>query len=123
MKYSLKNIVSLYIKQYIQFVKEKNLDKVSKDDLYELFTYGVRTIYEIPYFNTNFYVDRYGEECMKYLKKAKGIPKKSKRLSITDKFEIVSMCNSYFLAVGLVSEDKEKVAKRGVVVDGNKESL
>lgn len=120
MVYSIKGIVEKYVKEFIKFIEINNLSDVGGEDLSELFSYGVRVIYDIPYFKHNFYVDRYGDNCVKFLKKVKGVPKKSKRLSIEDKVNIVTMCNSYFLAVEILGENK---GLKGCVNDGDKESL
>lgn len=102
MMYNLKKVVSIYVKRYYEYLKKVNLLNECSEALYDLFSYTIKNIYALPACESNYFIDQYGEDCINYLKKSKGVPKRVKRLSVNDRLSIVTMCNSYFVAVKVV---------------------
>ena len=117
MVYSLDKVALHYVKQYSEFVKEKKLDN-SMENLYDLFSYSLKVIHLIPASEESFLIDMHGQDCILYLKKTKGVPKKFSKIGISGRVSIVTTSLSYFVAVGVVSN-----IDKGVEVLNDKESF
>lgn len=116
MIYNLKQVTGEYVKGYLGFIKKKNFVNVSSEDLYDLFSYSIETIYGLPAAESSEYIKLYGEECIYHLKRLKNVPKRVKRLGLNDRVSVVSMCKSYFVAADVLADE------RGCIYE-NKESF
>ena len=106
MIYNLKKVTGAYVKGFWHYVIDKKLDTSKREDLYDLFSYCIKTIHSLPAPERNYFTEQYGDECIQALKKLKGVPKKIEKLGLNDRLSIVTMCKSYFVAVGLLNEKK-----------------
>lgn len=101
-KYNLFIVARLYLKGYYQFlIKNTNIRKSS--DAYTLFMYSVKRLYELESVEYNDSVDKYGEECVKYLDKIPETPKNKKKVSFEDRVRIVSICEGYAKATNILT--------------------
>lgn len=117
MVYNIEKVAFAYVKQFSKFVDEKKLGR-EMEGLYDLFSYCLKMIHYIPACEEGFLIDMYASDCISYLKKTKGVPKKFKKLGVSSRISIVTMSVSCFVAVGVVSN-----LDRGVDVFNDKESF
>lgn len=115
MIYNLKTVTGHYVNGYYQFLDKNKLLNEEKEDLFNLFSYCLKHIYGLPSSEKNYFIDMYGAECIKRLKKLKGVPKKVEKIATAERVSIVTMCNNYFVAVELKSE--------GLKLNGCKEQV
>lgn len=106
MVYNLKKVTNAYVKGFYLYINKKKLNTACADSLYDLFSYSLKSIYGLPPSEKGYYIDMYSESCIDFLKKLKGVPKKVERLGMTERLSIVSMCQSYFVAVDFVHLNK-----------------
>ena len=101
-RYNIFIISRLYLKRYYNFlIKETKIRKSS--DAYTLFVYSVKRLHgleSVEYCNA---IDRYGSQCIKYLEGTPDTPKNRKRLPFEDRVRIVSVCEGYAQATGILS--------------------
>lgn len=102
MIYNLRKVTSDYVKGFLEFVRQKNFIDVDTKSLYELFSYSLETIYNLPAAEMNEYIQLYGGECIAHLKKLKNVPKRISRLGMNDRVSVVTMCKSYFVAADVL---------------------
>lgn len=108
MKYSLKNVAGSYIKGFNGFVEKNKLIDASKSELYDLFSFSIKSIYRLASSESNYYIDMYGNDCITSLLKIKGVPKKINKLDINTRLDVVLMCQNYYVALGHLSENRLK---------------
>lgn len=106
MIYNLRKVTGDYVKGFLEFVRQKNFIDVDTKSLYELFSYSLETIYNLPAAEMNEYIQLYGGECTAYLKKLKNVPKRISKLGMSDRVAVVTMCKSYFVAADALVEGK-----------------
>ena len=125
MVYNLKKITEIYVRGFFDYIKLRKLSLDNIEALYDLFSYSIKVIHELPPCERNYYTENYGDDCISYLKKLKYTPKRVSKLSMTDKINIVMMCNSYFVGVALVDVNNKDELNDGEVdvLDGFKESF
>ena len=102
MVYNIEKVALAYVKQFSRFVKEKDLG-TDMNSLYDLLSYSLKVIHLFPAREEGILIDMYSDECIKYLKKTKNVPKKFKKLGTSGRVSIVTLTLSYFVAVGVVS--------------------
>ena len=104
--YDLKRVTKAYVSGFYKYINFKKLNDASASGLYDLFSYSLKNIYGLPPSEKGYYIDMYGDSCIDYLKKLKGVPKRVDRLGSTERLSIVTMCQSYFVAVDYVHFNK-----------------
>ena len=109
MIYNLKNVSTAYVKRFIDYTDGRGISAVGSKKLSELLCYSISRIFGLPYYRNNFYIEKYGADCISYLKKLRGVPKSGKRLCTQDKISILELCNGYYVAVDVLSLNKERV--------------
>lgn len=108
MFYDLKRVTTAYVRGFCDFVKKHKIGDENQEDLYDLFMFCLKGIHGLPCCEQNYYIDVYGVECINFLRKVRGVPKKIEKLDTNDRISIVSMCGSYFVAVRVVNAEKMK---------------
>lgn len=106
MRYDLKNVAGAYIKGFNSFVEKNKLNDVSNSELYDLFSFSIKSIYRLASSESNYYIDMYGGDCIAFLLKVKGVPKKISNLSINTRLDVVLMCQNYYVTLGYLTENK-----------------
>lgn len=107
MIYNLKKVTGVYVKGYYNFLIDKKIENENMEELYDLFSFSIKNIYELPSSERNFFTDTYGDECIKHLRKLRGVPKKIGKLDTNSRLSIVTMCKSYYVAVWLLRNNKK----------------
>ena len=120
MIYDLKKVTGIYVKGFCDFIEKNKLGNEDMQGLYDLFSYAIKGIHGLPCSERNYFTDVYGDDCIKHLKKLRGVPKKVSKLDTNDRIAIVTMCKSYFVAILVLNDEKEKGL---TVLNGCKESL
>lgn len=120
MIYNLKKVTGAYVRRFCDYIQVRNFDLQNMSQLYDLFSYSLKCIYGFPPTENNFYIEQYGENCISYLKKTKGVPRASSRLSVEDRLSIIRMGIYYFVAVGMLNEESTKYNKMYVQVVGER---
>lgn len=105
--YDLKKVMSIYVKGYMSFVKERDVPDENREELYDLFSYSLKKLYEFAPVEDNSLINRYSKSCIAYLRKLKGVPKRYSKLDMSVRVSIISMCQSYFVASGLLFDNVE----------------
>jgi hypothetical protein len=108
MKYSLKNIAGSYIKEFNNFIEKNKIVDASNSELYDLFSFSIKSIYGLASSESNYYIDMYGSDCITSLLKIKGVPKKIGKLDINTRLDVVLMCQNYYVALGHLFENRLK---------------
>ena len=108
MIYNLKKVTGIYVKGFCSYMENQKIHNENKEELYDLFSYCIKNIHGLPACEHNYFTEQYGEDCIKYLKKLKGVPKKINKLGANDRISIVFMCKSYLAAIDLISRSKEE---------------
>lgn len=106
MVYNLKKVTSTYVKGFYNYLDDRKLLNENMEDLFDLFSYSIKNIYGLPSSERNYFIDTYSEDCIEYLRKLRGVPKKVSKLDTNTRLSIVTMCKSYFVAVGFLSDKK-----------------
>lgn len=113
MIYNLKRVTGAYVKGFCNYVKDRKLLSESNEEMYDLFSYAIKVIHGLPACEHNYFTEQYGDDCISYLKKVRGVPRKIDKLGINDRISIVTMCKNYYAAVSLLADSKDN--KREVV--------
>ena len=121
MVYNVKKVSLSYVKRFSNYVKERKLG-TDLEGLYDLFAYSLKVINRFPARESNYYIEKYGGDCINYLMKTKSVPKKPEKLGTSDRVGIITLSLSYFVAVG-VSSGINNINKGDELTDGFKESL
>lgn len=101
-RYNLFIISRLYLKNYYKFIID-NTNIVKSSDAYLLFMYSVKKMYGLESIEFCDAISKYGEECIKYLEATPDTPKNKKRISFEDKIRVVSVCEGYAQATGILT--------------------
>ena len=113
-RYNIFIISRLYLKRYYNFlIKETKIRKSS--DAYTLFIYSVKKLYGLESVEYCRAIDKYGDGCVKYLEATPDTPQNRKKLSFEDRVRIVSVCEGYAQATGILSY---KYIKNGRLEEG-----
>ncbi len=103
-KYNIFIISRLYLKNYYRYlIVETNIRKSS--DAYDLFIYCMKKIYGLDVIEYNSAIEKYGDECIEVLKSTEDTPKDVKDLSFEDRVRVVSVCEGYAKAIGLLTTE------------------
>ena len=103
-KYNIFIISRLYLKNYYRYlIVETNIRKSS--DAYDLFIYCMKKIYGLDVIEYNSAIEKYGNECIEVLKSTEDTPKDVKDLSFEDRVRVVSVCEGYAKAIGLLTTE------------------
>lgn len=103
-KYNIFIISRLYLKNYYKYlVNDTNVRK--SDDAYSLFMYSIKKLYELDVIEYNSAIEKYGKECIEVLRNTPDTPKGKdlKSISFEDRIRIVSICEGYAKALGLLT--------------------
>lgn len=106
MRYDLKRVAGNYVRGFNAFIEKYKLTDVSNSDLYDLFSYSIKSIYGLASSENNYYIDMYSDDCISYLLKLKGVPKKLGNISINVRLDVVLMCQNYYVALGYLCENR-----------------
>ena len=110
MIYKLKNVAYRYVKGFMGFIKNnQELIYEDSDDLYELFSICLESIYGIKNSDNsdlNYLVLEYSNKLIEVMSNLKGVPKKPCKISFENRFNVVLFSKMYFLAVFKLSETK-----------------
>lgn len=109
MIYNLKRVTGVYVKGFYKYLTDRKLENENREEIYDLFSFAIKNIYGLPSSERNYFIDVYGGDCISYLMKLKGVPKKISKLDINDRLAIVTMCKNYYVAVGLLSDKKKSI--------------
>lgn len=118
MVYNVKKVSLNYVKRFSDYVKERKLG-TDMEELYDLFSYSLKVINLFQTKESSYYIEKYGNDCVNYLMKTKGVPKKSNKLGTSDRAGIITLSLSYFVAVGISSD----INKGDELTDEFKESF
>ena len=103
-KYNIFIISRLYLKNYYKYLITKtNIRKSS--DAYELFMYCMKKIYGLDVIEYNSAIEKYGDECIAILKNTEDTPRDVKDISFEDSVRIISVCEGYAKAIGLLTTE------------------
>ena len=105
-KYNIFIISRLYLKKYHKFLIN-NTDIESTEDAYSLFIYSMKKIYGLDTIEFSSCIMKYGEDCIKFIRETKDAPdaKDLNCMSFEDKVRVVSVCEGYAQAIGILSEE------------------
>ena len=100
MKGNISDISRNYAKGFVNFLVEQEIES-KKGSAYELFVYSIYSIYGKPYIKKyNSLITRFGKDCIGYLKKIDGVPKRIGNLFSFEKEDIVN-CSCVYALVAL----------------------
>lgn len=99
-------ISRLYLKNFYKFLIQKT-DINNAEDAFSLFMYSMKKIYSLDTFEYSLSIEKYGDECIKILKSTKGTPtdKDIRNISFEDRVRVVSVCEGYASAIGLLTAE------------------
>lgn len=101
-RYNIFVISRLYLKRYYSFlIKKTKVDKTS--DAYTLFLYSIKKLHGLEPVEYSETIDRYGNECVKYLNSTPNTPKNKSKLSYEDRVKITSVCEGYAQITGILT--------------------
>lgn len=100
-KYNIFEVSSRYCRSYYKFLT-RNTKVRSSREAKELFLYGMKKICNLDNSEWNKSIDRYGEDCINYLRGMEIIPR-IEELSFEDRVKVVSVCEMYMDVTGLIS--------------------
>lgn len=103
-KYNIFIISRLYLKSYYKFlITNTNIKKT--EDAYSLFMYSMKKLYGLETYEYSSCIERYGDECIKFLNSTLDTPKVKNKIPYEDKVKIVSVCEGYAKAVGILTKE------------------
>lgn len=102
MKYNILDVAKLYVKGFTCFISDAKIHNI--EDCYDLFSYTLKSIYNLETCEFSRTIERLGGKCIKYLSSIKGTPRKIKGMSLKDRISVVEFTISYYVAVDLIAE-------------------
>jgi hypothetical protein len=106
-KYNIFIISRLYLKNYYKYLISKT-DIQKSSEAYDLFMYCMKKIYKLDAVEYSSVIDKYSTECIKELKCTKGTPRNIDILSFEDRVRVISVCEGYAKAIGLLTTETIK---------------
>lgn len=103
-KYNIFIISRLYLKNYYKYLISKT-DIQKSSEAYNLFMYCMKKIYKLDAVEYSTVIDKYSDECINELKSTKGTPKDIDIISFEDKVRVISVCEGYAKAIGLLTTE------------------
>lgn len=100
-KYNLFDISSRYCKSFYKFIIKDTRVRSSKEAI-ELFSWSMKKIFGFDATESNKSIDKYGLECIEFLKKVDGVPDPDK-LSNEDRVRLINVCSVYMEVTKQVS--------------------
>ena len=101
-RYNIFIISRLYLKRYYKFLVNETTVRKS-DDAQKLFLYSMKKIYGLDTTEFGDVISKYSDKCIEYLKDTPNTPKDKSRVSFEDRVRIVSVCEGYIYASGLLT--------------------
>lgn len=95
--YNIHEISILYVKGFYKFLNRYRIE-LSRDSAYDLFKYSMKQLCDLEATEYNLEIRKYGDKCIRYLKKLKGTPSELQVLSLEDRINLVGCCGVYFVA-------------------------
>lgn len=103
-KYNIFIISRLYLKSYYKFLIT-NTDITKTEDAYSLFMYSMKKLYGLEVFEYSSCIEKYGNECIEFLNSLPDTPRVKNKVPYEDKVKIVSVCEGYAQAVGILTRE------------------
>lgn len=113
-KYNMFIISRLYLKSFYKFLVEKTNIRSSKES-YNLFMYSIKKLYDLETVEYSESINKYGKDCIKYLSNTSGTPNNKENISYEDRVRLVSVCEGYVQATGLLTYN---TIKNGRIKEG-----
>lgn len=101
-KYNIFVISRLYLRNYYRFVVDNTNIQKSSDALI-LFKYSIKKLYKLDTIEYSSVIDRYGEECIAFLKDTPDTPQVISKMSYEDRVRIVNVCEGYAVATNILT--------------------
>lgn len=101
-RYNIFIVSKLYLRQYYKFlINETNVRKVG--DAYSLFMYSIKNLYKLDSCEYSPVIEKYGNKCIANLKETSNTPKNCDTFTFEEKVRLVSVCEGYISATGILS--------------------
>lgn len=103
-KYDIFIISRVYLRGYYNYLI-KNTDINSTKEAYSLFMYSMKKLFNLETFEYSTYICKYGDDCVDFLDKLPGTPTNKNNISYEDRVRVISICEGYAKAVGILTRE------------------
>lgn len=96
--YNIHVLARVYSKEFCKFLKRHRI-RTNENNAFELFSYSMKTIYGIETSEYNLEIRKYGERCIKFLSKVKGIPLDLRKATVEERMNLIKCCKVYIIVI------------------------
>lgn len=96
--YNIHVLARVYSKEFCKFLNKYKI-KTDETNAFELFSYSMKKIYDIETTEYNLEIRKYGEKCIKFLSKVKGIPLDLRKAPLEERINLIKCCRVYIVVI------------------------